>query len=114
MLTLMGIAAAVVSPMLVRPNDRQTTATDELVADIRMRALTRAESLRLTVLPNGSWTVHSAHTRLIMDSGSLKAPAAPFVLVLDALGRCLPEQMAVTAVAYDQLLCASVPPLGAP
>lgn len=113
-LTLMGVAAAVVSPMLSRPSAGQASAADVLIANVRLQALTRAEALRLTVQSNGNWMVHSARTRLAVDSGSLSVSSTSFAIVLDALGRCIPAHAAVTPSAYDPLLCTTVPPAGPP
>lgn len=114
MLTLMGVAAAVVSPMLSPPSTRSGSATDAVVADARALAIMRAEPLRLDISGGGAWNLRSVRGGGVLDSGMVESPAYALAVVVDALGRCMPDAQTVTAAAFDPLSCVFVPTVNSP
>lgn len=77
-------------------------------------AITRAEPLRLVIDGHGVWTVRGARGGEVVDSGVLNAPAYALAVVVDALGRCIPDAPSVTATAFDPLSCAFMPAATSP
>lgn len=93
-LVLLGIAAAVVAPVLrVPPRADAGDTLQRVVADARALAVRRAESLVLDVAPDGAWTLATRDAALVAQ-GRVEAAATssiPARLVVTALGACVPD-----------------------
>ncbi len=113
MLVLLGVAAALTAPRLLRP--RADDAGDPLartVATARAHALRRAEALRLEIDADGRWRLVTRDS--VLQRGTMPAAAAmPLRLGISPLGVCVPEPADDAAPpAWDAAACA--PRVGAP
>ena len=90
-LTLTGIVAALVLPSFAR-RQQEGTPIGEVVRAARGAAIARAQLLSLTVLGNGTWSVHPlppGDSLTVLDGRLDRAPTAPFQLQLTPFGACL-------------------------
>ena len=93
-LVLLGLAAALVMPLLRVPNGTRAHAT--VLERARATAVRRGEAVRLFVARDGAWTVRAtadtSGTILLSGTGDeLSGPDAAHTIVISALGTCLPE-----------------------
>jgi prepilin-type N-terminal cleavage/methylation domain-containing protein len=88
-LVLLGVAAAVVAPMLRRPTVKADASTP--LERARALAVRRGEVLRLHSQGAGSWVVTAVSdtSEAILLSGLGDSPAFP--VLITALGVCQPE-----------------------
>ena len=106
-LTLMGIAAAVVAPTLMRRFVASEPADVALIGGAKRLAVRRAEPLRLTVGDSGVWRLTTVSGAQAVDSG--RAPElAPLTIEIDAVGGCVPARQAVVVIAFDPMRCMPV------
>lgn len=103
-LTLMGVAAALVAPALVRPTAAPAPAGREIVNRARQQAIRRGEPLRVSLRANGEWVLTAQRDGAVVDSGHAKDSLLPSDLLLDALGGCIPTA-GRDARAFDLLSC---------
>ena len=117
-LVLMGVSAALVLPVLDRPDGAQRMTEAELISLARRMAIGRAEPLRLRLDSDGVWAVVSAREGTPIRSGRIDlAPNARAAIAtsrldlsIDALGTCMPSaDVARSALAangnFDPLAC---------
>ena len=101
-LLLLGLAAALVAPVLRLPTERGAAAGSDPLARAadaaRDLALRRGESLVLAVAPDGRWSVAPAERTAAADGAPLLlgrldggAPARALRVVVSALGTCVPD-----------------------
>lgn len=113
-LSLMGMAAAVVAPVLTRralADERPDLAT---LTNARRRAVQRAEPLRFVMQTSRAWRLTSMRDAAIIDSGTLAFTASAHAdgarsmdVTIDALGACIPARQASSIQLFDPLSCAA-------
>ena len=102
-LTLMGVAGALVAPVF-RPRSPAPERADEaLVASARQAAVRRAEPLRVRMSANGSWSIVAQRDGAMIDSGHAAGQLPALDLLVDALGGCVPAPS--QAREFDPLSC---------
>lgn len=112
-LTLMGVAAALVAPVLVRPTPEPVSAGREIVSRARQQAVRRGEPLRVAMWANGSWVLSAQRDGAVVDSGHVRDSLPRAELLMDALGSCVPAE-GRDARAFDLLSCSAVDGSGNP
>jgi prepilin-type N-terminal cleavage/methylation domain-containing protein len=112
-LTLMGVAAALVAPALVRPAAAPMSASREIVSLARKQAIRRGEPLRVTMWADGAWTLATQRDGALVDSGRAQDSLLRADLLLDALGTCVPAE-GRDRRAFDLLSCGAVDASGNP
>ena len=109
-LILMGLAAALVAPVLLAPHHHAATLSD-LVASAREAAARRGEVLHLTIEPTGQWRLEGGANPLegTLAAGRLEPfLAAPVTLIVSPLGSCafdVRSASAASALALEPLTC---------
>ena len=121
-LVLMGLAAAVVAPTLVRSGPpRLDDETDgdaardagALVANARRTAIRRGEPLRLRLASDGVWALVSFRDGGVISTGRTgvdSSEARALDLRIDAMGGCIPSgaydvRLQAAERAFDPLVC---------
>ena len=103
-LTLMGVAGALVAPVL-RQRAVEPERTDAaLIAVARQAAVRRAEPLRLRLFENGSWSLVAQRDGALLDSGTVAGALPASDVLLDPLGGCVPASQA-RAREFDPISC---------
>ncbi|HEV7366314.1 MAG TPA: prepilin-type N-terminal cleavage/methylation domain-containing protein [Gemmatimonadales bacterium] len=108
-LLLIGMAAALAAPMLLRTNPARS-GFDELIAIAREAAVKRGEVLYLRVSTSGQWSLEaaSAPTADPLASGHVGSVGGPFTLMISPNGSCMfdvPTVARGTALQLDPLTC---------
>lgn len=104
MLVLIGVASALVAPVI--RGAPTADATQTVVVHARREAIRRAESLRLVMGTSGAWTLAVARSLEVIDSGRVRAASTPAgTWDFDALGGCLPSASETSAAPFDPLDC---------
>ena len=106
-LTLMGVASALVVPALARRALQADGADVTIVVAARRTAIGRAEPLRLRLFADGAWTLTAQRDGAVVDSGHVRDSLPAEDLLLDALGGCVPSPRG-PARAFDPMACAFV------
>ena len=106
-LTLMGIAAAVVAPTVTRRFVAAEPGDLAVIGAAKRLAVRRAEPMRLAVGDSGAWRLTSVATALLVDSGRVAA-MDPMTIDIDAVGGCVPARQSVVIIAFDPLRCMTV------
>lgn len=121
-LTIMGVAAALVTPILSTRTSADTPRA-EIIAGARRQAIRRAEPLRLRIVDSGRWTLWAARDGVMLDSGTFTPASNPTAastesfsasldVLIDALGGCVPTSSVRSArTNVDVLPVASFDPL---
>lgn len=111
-LVLLGMASALVAPMLGSTGARGNAADDTtapLIARARALAVRRAEPLTLTLASTGTWTIRTVRGDAAIDSGAMRSRSAESLraasYTFDALGGCLPGAHETTDEPFDALAC---------
>ncbi len=112
-LTLMGVAAALVAPALVRPTAEPVSAGREIVNRARLQAVRRGEPLRVAMWANGAWVLSTQRDGAVVDSGHVRDALPRADILMDALGSCVPAE-AREARAFDLLSCSTADGSGNP
>lgn len=103
-LTLMGVAGALVAPVF-RPRSLAPERTDAaIVAAARQTAVRRAEPLRLRLAANGFWSLVAQRDGAMVDSGRVAGQLPTAELLVDALGGCIPVPQSQVR-EFDPLSC---------
>ena len=103
-LTLMGVAGALVAPVF-RPRSPAPERNDAaIVAAARQAAVRRAEPLRLRMFATGTWLLVAQRDGKVVDSGRVTGPPPSSDLLLNPLGGCVPAPQA-RARAFDPIAC---------
>lgn len=113
-LTVMGIAAALVTPMLTLPRAPDSSDAEAIVTRARQLAISRSEGLHVQITADGFWIVRTFRSRESLDSGRTNGLVVPREFAVDALGSCVPTTAGVTGQAFDPLACRLVSVAGAP
>jgi prepilin-type N-terminal cleavage/methylation domain-containing protein len=120
-LVVMGIAAAVVAPALVRPVARPAGASgsvESLVADARRTAIRRGQPVRLRLAADGVWALVAASDGAFLASGRAARTGSldrqDIDLRIDAMGSCTPAggldvRLHRDDRAFDPLACRARP-----
>ncbi len=110
-LTLLGMAAALVGPALIaRPPDEES-ATRRVVRGARELSARRGEAIRLRIDGGGAWRVEGTVTPSEgpLAAGHIEAyEGAPFTLIVSPLGTCgfdVRSLGAASRIALDPLTC---------
>lgn len=103
-LTLIGLAAALTAPALLRDRVEPVPDAGRVVAYARAVALRRAETLALRVERDGRWTLAVARGDSLPVAHGVIGAAAPARLLVTPLGLCIPDDDAST-VAWDPSAC---------
>lgn len=103
-LTLMGVAAALVAPVFRSRSSGPERYDVALVASARRTAVRRAEPLRLRLFENGSWSIVAQRDGAMVDSGHVAGQLPTADLLLDALGGCVPVPQKQSR-EFDPLSC---------
>jgi type II secretion system protein H len=109
-LMLMGLAAALVAPVLL-PRHHDESALNALLASAREAAAHRGEVVRLHIEPSGQWRMEGAANPLegTLATGRVQPfLTTPVTLTVSPLGSCafdLRSAAAAGAVALDPLTC---------
>lgn len=109
-LVLMGLAAALVAPALLRP-ERSSTGLESLIPTVRQEAARRGETLYLRVAASGEWRLEGATpSRAIRVAAGKVEPFAgvPLTLIVSPLGTCsfdVPSAAAARVIPLDPLSC---------
>ena len=108
-LLLIGMAAALAAPMLLRVNPGRS-GFEELIATGREAAIRRGEVLYLRMSTSGQWSLGAANapTPEPLASGHLEAVGAPLTLMFQPNGSCMFDVATVsrgTAIRLDPLTC---------
>lgn len=108
-LLLIGMAAALAAPVLLRMNPGRS-GFDELIATAREAAVKRGEVLYLRVSTSGQWSLEaaSAPTPDPLASGHVEPVGAPLTLVISPNGSCMFDVATVargTPLRLDPLTC---------
>jgi prepilin-type N-terminal cleavage/methylation domain-containing protein len=106
-LTLMGIAAAVVAPSFGARSATPEASRSALVTSARRMAVRRAERLSLRLSQNGAWSVRTLTDGAVLDSGHVRDALPDAELLLDALGGCVPARGTSAGEHFDPLTCTS-------
>lgn len=121
-LTIMGVAAALVTPILSTRASADTPRV-EIIAGARRQAIRRGEPLRLRIAEDGRWNLSAARDGVLLDSGAFtrttdataateQSMSASFDVLIDALGGCVPTPSVRRArTNVDVLPVASFDPL---
>jgi prepilin-type N-terminal cleavage/methylation domain-containing protein len=117
-LVLMGIAAAVVAPMLRLATPAVASPAAAVLQRARQAAVRRAEPLRVELAADGAWRLTSQRDGVAIDSGSVARADIPAsgladagAWLVDALGGCLPAPRDARSLPergglpYDALGC---------
>ena len=113
-LSLMGMAAAVVAPVLARRALTDERADLVALTNARRRAVQRAEPLHFVMQSSGAWRLSGARDAAVIDSGTVPPSSAladgtsSMDVMIDALGACVPARQASSIQVFDPLSC-SVP-----
>jgi prepilin-type N-terminal cleavage/methylation domain-containing protein len=102
-LAVVALAATLSVPMLRQPAAAEDL--DALVARARHAAVTRGETLRLTLAPDGRWRVVSlrAPERAVLEGAGVSSGALT-MLDFSPLGTCVPA--VGSGPAWDPVRCA--------
>jgi hypothetical protein len=108
-LLLIGMAAALAAPVLLRSNPGRS-GFEELVATAREAAVKRGEVLYLRMSASGQWTLEAAGAAAPdpLAGGQVKAPGAPVTLILSPNGSCMFDVATIargTTLRLDPLTC---------
>jgi prepilin-type N-terminal cleavage/methylation domain-containing protein len=108
-LLLIGVAAALSAPVLLRANPGRSSF-EELIATGREAAIRRGEVLYLRMGTSGQWSLEaaSAPTTEPLASGHIEAVGAPLTLMFQPNGSCMFDVATVsrgTAIRLDPLTC---------
>lgn len=122
-LTIMGVAAALVTPVFAS-RLAETTPREDVIAGARRRAIQRGEPLRLRVLATGDWALAAARDGAVIDSGAFSASSGDSTsapteremdVLIDALGGCVPARQSsirsrasateLPVASFDPLTC---------
>ena len=103
-LTLMGVASALVAPVFARRAPAPGSVEAPIVAAARHAAIRRAEPLRLRMSANGAWSIVAQRDGAVVDSGHVLDALPTTDLLLDALGGCVPSPQ-VRGRAFDPMTC---------
>ena len=110
----MGMAAAVVAPVLARRALTDERADLVALTNARRRAVQRAEPLHFVMQSSGAWRLSGARDAAVIDSGTVPPSSAladgtsSMDVMIDALGACVPARQASSIQVFDPLSC-SVP-----
>ena len=104
-LTLMGIAAAVVAPSFATRSAAPVASRVALVTSARRMAVRRAERLSLQLARDGAWTLRTLANGAVLDSGRVADSLPNAELLLDALGGCVPARGEAAGAPFDPLTC---------
>jgi hypothetical protein len=106
-LTLMGVASALVAPVFRSRSLVEERAEAAIVSAARQAAVRRAEPLRLRLFANGSWSLVVQASGATVDSGHVSGMPPAADLLMDALGGCVPVPQARLR-EFDPLSCTFV------
>lgn len=111
----MGMAAAVVAPVLARRALTDERADLVALTNARRRAVQRAEPLHFVMQSSGAWRLSEARDAAVIDSGTVPLASSALAdgtssmdVMIDALGACVPARQASSIQVFDPLSC-SVP-----
>jgi type II secretory pathway pseudopilin PulG len=103
-LTLMGIASALVAPVFRSRSPAPERLDAAIVVAARQTAVRRAEPLRLRLLATGSWFLVAQGSGATVDSGHASGQLPATELLIDALGGCVPVSQSRLR-EFDPLSC---------
>jgi len=103
-LTLMGVASALVAPVFRSRSPAPERADAAIVSAARQAAVRRAEPLRLRLFANGSWLLMALGSGATVDSGHVSGTLPAADLLMDALGGCVPAPQSQLR-EFDPLSC---------
>lgn len=106
-LTVMGIALAVVAPSMILP--RRTTDIGTTIADARNAALRRSERMTLSIAADGKWAIYPTRSAAEpLRSGKLDQQDGSAVTIdISPLGLCtVIENSAAVRDVLDPFTCA--------
>lgn len=109
-LVLIGMAAALVIPALLRPRSGES-GLEELVSNAREAAIRRGETVFLRVGESGEWKIEGAATSSgngALLAGRVDPLPAPLTLLVTPTGSCMldvPSAAAAPGVRLDPLTC---------
>jgi len=102
-LVIMAVSAAMVAPVLSRREIDGRAADASWINAARHTAIRRGEPLRLERHADGAWRLTTQRTGTAIDSGRVDTARATMVLLIDALGGCVPAT--AMPLAFDALSC---------
>ena len=117
-LSLMGMAAAIVAPVLARRAFTDERADLVALTNARRRAVQRAEPLHFVMQSSGAWRLSGARDAAVIDSGTVSLASSALAssaiadgtssmdVMIDALGACVPARQASSIQLFDPLSCA--------
>ncbi len=104
-LTVMGIALAVVAPSMILP--RRTTDIGTTIADARNAALRRSARMTLSIAADGNWSIYAA--RLAAEplrSGRIdQHDGSAATIDISPLGLCTLNESSTIRDALDPFTC---------
>jgi Tfp pilus assembly protein FimT len=108
-LLLIGMAAALAAPVLMRENPARSEF-EELITTSREAAVRRGEVLYLRVSPSGHWSLDAASAPPgdSLATGQVESVGAPLTLMLSPNGSCMFDVATIsrgTAIRLDPLTC---------
>ncbi len=114
----MGMAAAIVAPVLARRAFTDERADLVALTNARRRAVQRAEPLHFVMQSSGAWRLSGARDAAVIDSGTVSLASSALAssaladgtssmdVMIDALGACVPARQASSIQLFDPLSCA--------
>ena len=117
-LSLMGMAAAIVAPVLARRAFTDERADLVALTNARRRAVQRAEPLHFVMQSSGAWRLSGARDAAVIDSGTVSLASSALAssaladgtssmdVMIDALGACVPARQASSIQLFDPWSCA--------
>ena len=114
-LLLIGMAAAIAMPALLRPRAPES-GLKVLVGNAREAAIRRGETVFLRIGASGEWRIDGSSATGESDSlllGRMEPLQAPLTLIVSPTGTCMldvPSVMAAPDIQLDPLTCEVVGP----
>jgi type II secretory pathway pseudopilin PulG len=106
-LLIIGLAAAVVVPALLRSKPVESRLS-ALIATARETAIRRGETIYLRIGASGAWSIEGAASSNagVLVSGQVDPIGAPLTLLVSPTGSCAPDvPSAAAAPSIDPLTC---------
>ncbi|MEJ2546459.1 MAG: prepilin-type N-terminal cleavage/methylation domain-containing protein [Gemmatimonadota bacterium] len=108
-LVLLGLGGALILPAIL-PSRPSEFPVAELLDDTRRVAMRRGEIVRLTVRPDGGWTIgsmNSLHAEPIATGRLAEPVGSSFTILISPLGTCGLDAVSSAAVSLpvDPLTC---------
>jgi prepilin-type N-terminal cleavage/methylation domain-containing protein len=107
-LLLIGMAAALAAPVLLRANPGRS-GFEELITTSRDAAVRRGEVLYLRMSPSGQWTLEAANSPTdSLASGQIEPVGSPLTLMFSPNGSCMFDVATITrgtTIRLDPLTC---------